>query len=157
MKDFKIIENFDELDTESKYLSHKAKDACNHAHAPYSRFHVGAAAVLEDGTVVTGSNYENAAYPSGMCAERVTIYAAAAQYPDKKIVKLVVVAKKKGGKDLLPATSCGACRQAILEVEHAQQKQIQIVMQDHKNQWVVAPSAASLLPFSFSNENLKHT
>jgi cytidine deaminase len=92
-----------------------------------------------------------------MCAERVTIYAAAAQYPDKKIVKLVVVAKKKGGKDLLPATSCGACRQAILEVEHAQQKQIQIVMQDHKNHWVVAPSAASLLPFSFSNENLKHT
>ena len=157
MKEIKIIENFDDLDTESKYLSHKAKDACNHAHAPYSKFLVGAAVLLDDGSVVTGCNYENAAFPSGMCAERVAIYAALAQFPDRKIEKLAVVAKKKTSKDLLPATSCGQCRQVMLEVEHTQNRQIQIVMQDQDHQWIVAPSAASLLPFSFSSENLKHS
>lgn len=154
MNDFTLNKNFDELDQESKYLVHKAKEAANHAHAPYSKFTVGAALILEDGSVVTGANYENAAYPSGMCAERVALFAAAAQHPGKQIMKLAVVAKRKGGKDLIPATSCGPCRQVMVEFETNQKKPIEIVMQGDKHIWIKSPSAALLLPFSFTRNNL---
>lgn len=156
MKDFTILASFDELDTESKYLAHKAKDASAHAHAPYSKFHVGAALLLEDGTVVTGFNYENAAFPSGMCGERVALYAAASQYPGKRVTKMVIVAKRKGGKELVPATSCGACRQVMLEFEANQGKPFEIIMQNNDNKWIKAPSASTLLPFSYTKDNLDH-
>jgi cytidine deaminase len=148
--------HFDHLDTESKYLGHKAKDATNHAHAPYSKFLVGAAVLLEDGTVVTGANYENAALPSGMCAERVALYAAASQHPEKRINKMVIVARRKGSKDLVPATSCGSCRQVMLEFEINQGKPFEVVMQNNDHQWIVAESAASLLPFSYTPHNMEH-
>src|SRR6476620_11674548 len=114
MVKYTIADHFDDLDTESKYITHKAKDATNHAYAPYSKFLVGAAVLLEDGTIITGTNQENAAYPSGMCAERVALYSASAQFPEKTITKISVVAKRKAAKDLLPATSCGQCRQVML-------------------------------------------
>lgn len=157
MSEFSMFNHFDELDQESKYLAHKAKDAANHAHAPYSKFTVGAALILDDGTVVTGANYENAAYPSGMCAERVALFAAAAQHPERRIIKIAIVAKKKGTKELVPATSCGPCRQVMLEFEMNQKKPITIVMQADDNSWVMAPSAQSLLPFSFTRNNLDHS
>jgi cytidine deaminase len=154
MKDFELIKKFDDLDQESRYLAHKAKDAAGHAHASYSRFTVGAALILEDGTVVTGANYENASFPAGMCAERVALFAASAMHPEKRIMKLAVVAKRKGGKDLVPATSCGSCRQVMVEFEINQKKPIQVVMQGEDNVWIKAPSAVSLLPFSFTKDNL---
>jgi len=157
MKAFEIFDSIDELDSESKYLAHKAKEAASHAYAPYSKFLVGAAVLLEDGKVITGTNQENAAYPSGMCAERVVMYAIASQYSDQKIVKLAVVAKRKNAKELFPATSCGACRQVMLEFEVRQQSPIQVVMQDQNHKWVVASSAESLLPFGFTKVNLEHT
>lgn len=156
MKDFTIIPHFDDLDTESKYLAHKAKDATAHAHAPYSKFLVGAAILLEDGTVVTGFNYENAAFPSGMCAERVALYAAASQHPGHRITKMAIVAKRKGGKELVPATSCGPCRQVMLEFEGNQGKPFEIVMQNNDHQWIKASSASALLPFSYTKENMEH-
>lgn len=156
MKDFVIVEHLEDLDAESKYLAHKAKDAANHAYAPYSKFLVGAAVLLEDGTVVTGTNQENAAYPSGMCAERVALYSAIAQHPEAKIVKLAVVAKRKTTKELLPATSCGSCRQVMLEFEVHQHKTIEIIMYDQEHHWVKAPSAASLLPFAFTKDHIEH-
>lgn len=154
MKDFTVVEKFDDLDQESKYLVHKAKDAANHAHAPYSKFQVGAALILENGTVVTGVNFENAAYPSGMCAERVALFASAAQHPNACIMKIVVVAKRKGGKELIPAPPCGACRQVMLEFETNQKKPIEVILQAENHHWVKAPAAASLLPFSFTKNNL---
>lgn len=155
MTDFTTTEHLEELDAESKYLVHKAKEALAHAHASYSKFTVGAALLLEDGTVVTGANYENAAYPSGMCAERVALFAAAAQHPDKKIKKMAIVAKKKTAKELTPAASCGPCRQVMLEFEYNQRSNMEIVMLTHDQGWVKVPSAASLLPFSFTPDNLK--
>ena len=154
MKDIEFTEKLDDLDQESKYLVHKAKDAANHAHASYSKFTVGAALILDDGTVVTGANYENASFPAGMCAERVALFAAAAQYPDKRIMKMAVVAKRKGGKDLVPATSCGSCRQVMVEFEFNQKKPFQVVMQGNDHVWIKAASAASLLPFSFTRDNI---
>jgi cytidine deaminase len=156
MKDFTIVNNLDDLDLESKYLIHKAKDATNHAYAPYSKFLVGAAVLLEDGTIITGTNQENAAYPSGMCAERVALYSAISQYPEMKISKLAVVARKKSGKEMVPATSCGPCRQVMLEFELRQNKAFEVLMLNQDHQWVKANSAASLLPFCFTGSSLDH-
>ena len=154
MKGLKTFEQIDALDAESKYLVHKAKEATNHAYAPYSKFHVGAAAILDDDTVVTGANQENASYPLCMCAERVVLYASAASHPSKKIKKMAVVAHKKSNKDLVAATSCGACRQVLAEYETRQKSPIELVMLTQESKWVVFPSVSFLLPFSFNQENL---
>ena len=156
MKTFVLVRHLEDLDPESKYLAHKAKDASNHAYSPYSKFQVGAAVLLEDGTIVTGTNQENAAYPSGMCAERVALYSAIAQFPESKITKMAVVARRKGFKELVPATCCGPCRQVMLEFEVRQEKPFEVIMQTQDHQWVKAPSAESLLPFSFTRTSLEH-
>lgn len=156
MKDFEIADHLEDMDAESKYLAHKAKDALTHAYAPYSKFLVGAAVLLENGTIVTGTNQENAAYPSGMCAERVALFSATAQHPDVVITKIAVVAKRKNHKELVPATSCGPCRQVMLEFEMRQKNKIEVVMQTSEHKWVKASSAESLLPFSFTGASLEH-
>lgn len=154
MEGFLVSQHLDDLDLESKYLVHKAKDASHHSYAPYSKFQVACAVMLKDGTVVTGTNQENAAYPSGMCAERVALYAAISAHPDMVITKMAVIAKKKGHKELTGATSCGSCRQVMLEFEQRQHSPIEIIMLTQENQWVKAPSAASLLPFCFTAASL---
>lgn len=156
MDSFTIVNHLEDLDLESKYLAHKAKDVSTHAYAPYSRFQVGAAVLLEDGSIVTGTNQENAAYPSGMCAERVALYAAVSQHPESVITKIAIVARRKGAKELMPATSCGPCRQVMLEFEVRQGKPIEIIMQNQDHKWIKAPSAESLLPFSFTHASLEH-
>jgi cytidine deaminase len=154
MKEFETFKNIEDLDNESKYLVHKAKEATAHSYAPYSKFCVGAALMLEDGTIVSGANQENAAYPLCMCAERVALYAATSQFPGKKITKMAVVAHKKNHKELIPAASCGSCRQVMLEFELRQHSAMEVIHLAHPDQWIKCASAASLLPFSFSKENL---
>lgn len=155
MKDFASYDNIEDLDSESKYLVHKAKEATQHAYAPYSKFCVGSALILEDGTVLSGSNQENASYPLCMCAERVVLYAAAAQYPGKRIMKMAVVAHRKNHKELLPASSCGACRQVMLEFEQRQAKPIEVIMLGPGEKWIKCSSVGTLLPFGFSSSNLE--
>jgi cytidine deaminase len=154
MKDFEIFHDIEEFDNESKYLIHKAKEATHHAYAPYSKFQVGAALILEDGTLVTGSNQENASYPLCVCAERIALYNAATQHPNKRIMKMAVVAHRKNHKELSPATSCGACRQVMSEFEERQNKPIEVIMLNSKNEWIKCASAQSLLPFVFKRNNL---
>lgn len=154
MKDFSIHKSSDSLDVESKAMLDKAKEMIPHAYAPYSHFRVSAVVMLEDGTLVTGTNQENAAYPSGICAERLAVFSANHQYPDKKIKKIVIIAQRTGETELAPAASCGGCRQVLLEAENRQGKAFEIIMHTHPNEWVVAPSAASLLPFGFTKQNL---
>lgn len=154
MKDFTFTNQLEDLDTESKYLVHKAKEATQHAYAPYSKFLVGAALLLDDGTVVTGTNQENAAYPSGMCAERVALFTVSSLHPDAIIKKIVVVARKKTSKELTPATCCGSCRQVMLEFEMRQHKHIAVVMQGQDSRWILSPSVSLLLPFGFTKESL---
>lgn len=124
------------------------------AYAPYSGFHVAAAILLNNGVIVTGTNQENAAYPAGMCAERVALFTAASQYPGQSIRKLVVVARKAGAAELSPATSCGSCRQVMLEFEHRQAHPFEVIMLEQPESWLHAASAAVLLPFSFNKSNL---
>jgi cytidine deaminase len=154
MKDFTIHESSDRLDAAFSTLLEKAKQMMPHAYAPYSHFRVSAVVLLEDGTLVTGTNQENAAYPSGICAERLAVFTANHQYPEKKIKKILIIAQRKDETVLTPATSCGSCRQVMLEAENRQGQSFEIAMCTQPNKWVVAPSAASLLPFGFSKRNL---
>ncbi|GIL24235.1 MAG: cytidine deaminase [Bacteroidota bacterium] len=154
MKGYETFKNLEELDNESKYLVHKAKEAAHHAYAPYSKFHVGAALMLEDGTVVTGTNQENASYPLCMCAERVALYTAASQHQGKRITKMAVVAHKKNHKELSAASSCGACRQVMAEFEERQHKPFEVIMHHTDSQWIKCASASLLLPLVFSGKSL---
>ncbi|HEY5917355.1 MAG TPA: cytidine deaminase [Chryseolinea sp.] len=155
MNDYTILKNLNDLDSESKALLEKAKEALPNAYAPYSNFHVAAAILLSDGSVVTGTNQENAAYPSGMCAERVALFTVSAQHPGKTIKKIVVLARLANGTEFAPATSCGACRQVMLEYEQRQGKPFEVIMQNQDRHWVKTTSAETLLPFCFSNESLQ--
>jgi cytidine deaminase len=148
------FKTLDDLDSESQYLVHKAKEATAHSYAPYSKFCVGASLILEDETVVVGANQENASYPLCMCAERVALYAAASQFPGKKITKMAVIAHKKNHKEAASAAPCGACRQVMLEFEQRQNSEIQIVFLAQSNEWIKCSSVSDLLPFSFSKESL---
>ncbi|HCZ35121.1 MAG TPA: cytidine deaminase [Cytophagales bacterium] len=154
MKGIETFKNLEELDNESKYLVHKAKEAAHHAYAPYSKFHVGAALMLDDGTVITGSNQENASYPLCMCAERVALYAMASLHQGKCITKMAVVAHKKNHKELVAAASCGACRQVMAEFEERQHKPYEVIMHHTDSQWIKCASASLLLPFMFTSQSL---
>lgn len=144
------VEDLSPLDFE---LMTKAVDAAQAAYAPYSNFHVGAAVMLTNGRIITGNNQENAAYPSGMCAERVALFSAMAQCPDAAIRDLVIVATKDGviTSGISP---CGACRQVMLEYERKGGSPMRILLCG-KEQVLVLNSAASLLPLAFTGENLE--
>ena len=130
-----------------------ALKATEQSYAPYSKFHVGAAALLEDGTIVTGSNQENSAYPSGLCAERVTLFHAGHQYPDMPVVALAIAAATNG-RQVESISPCGACRQVLLETEQRYGKPMKVLLCGTK-EVVVAESAESLLPLCFGAKDLK--
>ena len=155
MSEYTILKSESDLDAESKALLEKAKAALLNAYAPYSNFRVAAAVLLNDGTVVTGTNQENAAYPSGMCAERVALFTVSSQHAGKTIAKIIVIARLGNETALAPATSCGGCRQVMLEFEQRQRVPFEVVMQTQDHQWVKTASAETLLPFCFSNESLR--
>ena len=120
---------------------------------PLFEFHVGAAALLEDGTIITGSNQENAAYPSGLCAERVALFHAGHQYPDMPVVALAIAAATNG-RQVESISPCGACRQVLLEAEQRYGKPMKVLLCGTK-EVVVAESAESLLPLCFGAKDLK--
>ena len=133
-------------DTERIWVD-EAIAAAKKAYAPYSRFQVGAAVVLADGQIVTGSNQENAAYPSGLCAERVALFYAGARYPDIPVKAIVIVACRDGIIQK-PTAPCGACRQVMLETERRYRHQIQIILYGSHTVYEIA-SVESLLPLAF--------
>lgn len=145
---------FDDLDQETAELIRTAERALVNAYAPYSHFRVGAALLLENGNVVTGTNQENAAYPSGMCAERVALFSAASSAPGVMIRKIAIVAKRENAPSIIPVTPCGSCRQVLLEFEVRQKKPVQVVLQIAKDQWLRLSSAGILLPYSFTKSDI---
>jgi cytidine deaminase len=136
-------------------LLKKAQDACKTAYAPYSNFWVGAAFLLSDGEIIIGNNQENAAYPSGLCAERTAVYWLGANRPGKKIEALAIAARRAGEETFIAITPCGACRQALLEYENKQQCPIKIVMQAENGGFFEILSIQSLLPFQFNAASLR--
>lgn len=144
-----------ELEQIERELLQKAREASDSAYAPYSNFYVGAALLLENGEVVIGNNQENAAYPSGLCAERVAIYAAGAQYPNVAIKIIAITCKSKQFHVNEPLSPCGACRQAMSEYEMRHHQNIRIVLAGETGKIRVMESIADLLPFMFKAEELK--
>lgn len=135
-------------------LKNQAFEARSKAYAPYSKFTVGAAILLDNGVVVKGSNQENAAYPSGLCAERVAIYYAGANYPDAKILKMFITASPQDRDLELPIPPCGSCRQAIAEYEFKQDVSIEIFFMGAKGDIYKSDSLKNLLPFVFDKNHL---
>lgn len=147
------VYNLTECSFDKKDLIEKAKNACNSAYAPYSNFHVGAAVLLENGAIVTGNNQENAAYPSGLCAERTALFYANAHYPHLAVKAIAIAAKTKGNftKDI--CAPCGSCRQVLVEVENRYNQPIQIIMYGENHIYEV-DSIRDLLPFSFEKDSM---
>lgn len=144
---------FDELEPSLRELVEKAKAMTQNAYCPYSRFHVGAAALLADGQVVKGSNQENAAYPSGLCAERTTLFAANANNPNTPVTALAIACYTNGHFTKDAASPCGACRQVMLETEHRYGLPMKVVLYG-EDMCYVFNSAADLLPLNFVAESL---
>ena len=140
---------YDELNTEERKLTESALEATLRSYAPYSNFHVGAAVLLENGVIVTGTNQENVAYPSGLCAERTALFYANSQYPDVPVKALAIVARVADGvakRDII--SPCGACRQVMVETEKRFGKPMRVLLCGAEEVYV-AESASSLLPLSF--------
>lgn len=145
----------DDLSPEDFKLMQKAEEAAGNAYAPYSAFFVGAAIKLANGEIVIGNNQENVAYPSGLCAERVAIYAAGAQFPDEKIDTVAITARSTQFLVDYPVSPCGACRQAMAEYENKQKEDIRLILKGEKGAIHIVESVRSLLPLIFNEEGLK--
>lgn len=153
-----IAEEYDsteELDNLSKTLIQKAKEATKNAYAPYSNFKVGAAILLENGIIVTGNNQENAAYPSGLCAERVAIFAASSQYPNIAVKAIAITAYSDDFIIDTPIYPCGACRQVLAEYEYKFDNNIELILTGSQGKVLVIKSIKTILPFIFDASKLK--
>ncbi len=150
-------ENTDSLPKQDREMLTSATQAIDGSYAPYSEFHVGAAALLDNGELILGSNQENAAYPSGLCAERVTLFYAKSQFPDAVVKTLAVTAKADHYEIDHPITPCGACRQVIAEVQNRQEEKIRVIMKGETGKVQVVNGIEHLLPLMFREEKLKRS
>jgi cytidine deaminase len=160
MKEITITTHFtaynavNELPNDIQNLMEQAIAVRKKAYAPYSRFRVGVAILLDNGKIVLGSNQENAAYPSGLCAERVAIFQAGAIYPDATILKMAITAASDTNKTTIPIPPCGACRQSIAEYETKQDAPIEIYFMGESGDIYKSESLKNLLPFMFDKNFL---
>lgn len=146
---------YEELVEADRQLIDAARLATYRSYAPYSRFCVGAAARLANGTVVSGSNQENAASPSGLCAERTTLFYANSRYPDQAVDTLAIAARNAEGEFLQkPISPCGACRQVMLETETRFGHPMRVLLYGTESIYELR-GVESLLPLSFTDESMK--
>ena len=150
---YTIYEKSDELPEITQQLLTAAREACDLAHAPYSQFRVGAAVLLQNGTILKGANQENAAYPMCTCAEQVALYHSAMQFPGEKIDALAIHVNVKNSVSH-PPSPCGACRQVILEYEQKLHQDINIYISSLTKEVYHFESIKALLPFYFSGDDL---
>jgi len=149
-----VFDSIEEVPDIIQSLMKQASSAREKAYAPYSKFSVGAALLLENGEIITGSNQENASYPSGLCAERTAIYYAGAQFPNVKILKIAIIAGSQTKPTTTPIPPCGACRQAIAEYEVKQETPIEIYFMGETGKVVKSNSLSNLLPLIFDKSVL---
>lgn len=147
------IYTFDELPHEEQQLIDAAKKACSNSYAPYSNFHVGVALLLQNKVIITGNNQENAAYPSGLCAERVAVFYANATYPNIPIKTIAIIAQNQIGFIKDPISPCGACRQVLIETEKRFKSPIRLLLAA-ENTIYIFKKASVLLPFQFDDQSL---
>ena len=147
--------SYDELSPSDRSLIDEARKAAQKSYAPYSRFNVGAAVRLAGGDIVSGSNQENAAYPSGLCAERTALFWAGAQHPDKAVEAIAIAARTEAGEIEKPISPCGACRQVMLETEIRFSRPMRIILYGTKECYIIEGGTKELMPLSFSSDFLK--
>ncbi|MBP1839361.1 cytidine deaminase [Formosa algae] len=147
--EFEVYDDLNDVPKNVSELMEYAVKARLRAYAPYSKFLVGAAILLDNGEIVTGNNQENACYPSGLCAERTAIYYAGSKYPEAKIVLMALIAGSTKHKTTTPVPPCGACRQAISEYEVKQDMPIDIYFMGETGEVIRSKSLSNLLPFVF--------
>ena len=151
---FNVFDVIEDLPTDVQNLMVQAISVRKNAYAPYSKFRVGVAILLDNGEVVLGSNQENAAYPSGLCAERVAIFYAGANYPQAKILKMAITAASDSNQTTAPIPPCGSCRQSIAEYEIRQETPIEIYFMGEVGVIYKSESLKNLLPFMFDKKFL---
>jgi len=149
-----IFDAIDELPQAAQKVMNEAIKAKETAYAPYSKFKVGAALLLENGKIITGNNQENAAYPSGMCAERVAVWKAASTYPNVKIKMLAISASSATQQLTEPVAPCGACRQTLSEYEIVQKNNIEVYFMGETGKVVKTNAVLDLLPLAFDKSFL---
>lgn len=154
---YEEYEESEKLPPSDSELIDQAIEALKGSYAPYSDFHVGVALVLDNGEIVTGANQENAAYPSGLCAERVALFYANSKYPDSTVVSLAITVRADHFICNEPVSPCGACRQVIAETEKRQNSTIRIIMKGEKGIARIFNGIENLLPVMFHEEKLKKT
>ncbi|MEO5946542.1 MAG: cytidine deaminase [Chitinophagaceae bacterium] len=143
-----------ELNEADALLLNEARKVTADAYAPYSNFHVGAVAILENGEKVAGTNQENASYPVGICAERVLLGSAATQFPNVPIKTMAISYYSKEVKSDHPISPCGMCRQALLEYETRTDKPIRIILSGQEGKVFIINTVKNLLPFAFTSDEL---
>lgn len=149
-----LVKKEAELTSEELHLLDEARRATYRSYAPYSHFSVGAAVELTDGTIVSGSNQENAAYPSGLCAERTAVFYANSRYPEQPIRRICIVARDTEGQFLQrPISPCGACRQVLLEAEQRAKNAIEVLLYGTDGVYIIS-SIKDLLPLGFDESFL---
>jgi len=151
---FTVYDSLEELDDSTKELMLKAIEIRKVAYAPYSKFKVGATILLDNGNIIFGNNQESAAYPSGLCAERVAIFQAGSLYPNAKILKIVISATSDLNPTKRPTPPCGACRQSISEYEQKQKLPIEIYFMGETGEIYKSDSLENLLPLTFDKDFL---
>lgn len=151
---FTIYDNINELSQDIQYLMNQAIEIRKKAYAPYSQFRVGTALLLDNGKIILGSNQENAAYPSGLCAERTAIFYAGSAYPEAKILKMAITAASDTNQTQAPIPPCGSCRQSIAEYEIRQDTPIEIYFMGEIGEVYKSASLKNLLPFMFDKKFL---
>ena len=150
-----ISAELSELSDEEQQLVSNAKSAFKTAYAPYSGFLVGSSVLLENGAIINGSNQENAAYPSGLCAERVALFYAGARYPEIKVKTIAVSVLSKNFEINDVISPCGACRQVMAEYEDKQGQSIKVILHSPTDEVLIANTVEDLLPFMFKSPLLK--
>jgi len=143
----------EELPEKEKQLVEAALKIIDQAYAPYSNFKVGAAVLLENNEIITGTNQENAAYPSGLCAERVALFYANSMFPEVSVKAIAICAKNQNGLIELPISPCGSCRQVLLETETRFKQPIKVILTGTKLIQVLENSK-QLLPLHFDKDYL---
>ena len=146
---------FNDLTAIEKELIQRSKDALKDAYAPYSGFLVGSSVLLSDGKIISANNQENVAFPSGLCAERVVLFNAGANYPNLEIDVIAVSAKSNLYEITDVISPCGACRQVMAEYQEKQNKKIKILLHLNNDEVLIFSSVDDLLPLLFTNPNLK--
>ncbi|HHZ64481.1 MAG TPA: cytidine deaminase [Flavobacteriales bacterium] len=149
-----VLESAAELSSEDQSLLEIAYKALKDAYAPYSKFNVGTALLLKNGEVVIGNNQENVAYPSGLCAERVALFAAGAQYPDIPVTTIAITAQSDTVSIDEPLAPCGACRQVMCETENRYGQKIKVLLKGDADKIYVINSVSDILPLSFTPDKL---